>query len=282
LHGGAEWPGGGLDPQTNILYIPYNRIPWILRSYFSVENSGNQVIDEFLNKNQQLKSCVECHGVRLAGGWDGEYVGADYMPPLIGLTKKYKFGTFVNPDYFKWVHKYSKAQADNPINKLSVNDLRKIWTVFSDLDNKLTSENKININGFWQFLLVSHGQPASKPPWGGLVAIDLNQKKIVWNKPLGSTDTSSDTGDMNFGGVAIAGSDVMFATGTRDRMIRAYLKSSGTLVWSAKLPHAGSAPPLLYNHGGCNYILINATGGLFIGYDKGKEIVALSEDRCIR
>jgi quinoprotein glucose dehydrogenase len=204
------------------------------------------------------------------------------MPPLIGLTKKYKFGTFVNPVYFKWVHKYSKVKTDNPINKLSIDDLKNIWASFANLDNNLTAKNKTSISGFWQFLLDSHGQPASKSPWGGLVAIDLNQKKIVWNKPLGSTGTGSDTGDMNFGGVAIAGSDVMFATGSRDRMIRAYLKANGTLIWSAKLPHAGSAPPLLYKHGDCNYILVNATGGLFVGYDKGDEIVVLTEDRCVR
>lgn len=36
LHGGAEWPGGSIDfsAKTPSLVVPYNRDPWILRTYY--------------------------------------------------------------------------------------------------------------------------------------------------------------------------------------------------------------------------------------------------------
>ena len=40
LHGGAEWPGMSVDPESGIMVVPSNKYPWILRaSYFDKDES---------------------------------------------------------------------------------------------------------------------------------------------------------------------------------------------------------------------------------------------------
>ena len=47
---------------------------------------------------------------------------------------------------------------------------------------------------------------------------------------------------------------------TRDAKIRAFDKSTGAELWSAKLPWVGSAPPATYAVNGRQYVVIASTG----------------------
>ena len=42
LHGGAQWPGGAIDPHKHELFIPTNNRPWKLRLYLQSMEQPNK------------------------------------------------------------------------------------------------------------------------------------------------------------------------------------------------------------------------------------------------
>ena len=112
-----------------------------------------------------------------------------------------------------------------------------------------------------------NGFPASKPPWGTLTALNLNNGKIIWQTPFGEFDYLSDigqkkTGTPNFGGATGTAGNLIFATGTMDKKVRAFDSNTGEEVWSYKLPYIGSNPPTIFSYKNEQYILITSTGSL--------------------
>ena len=112
-----------------------------------------------------------------------------------------------------------------------------------------------------------NGFPASKPPWGTLTALNLNNGKIIWQTPFGEFDNLSDidqkkTGTPNFGGATGTAGNLIFATGTMDKKVRAFDSKTGEEVWSYKLPYIGSNPPTIFSYKNEQYILITSTGSL--------------------
>ena len=110
-----------------------------------------------------------------------------------------------------------------------------------------------------------NGYPAIKPPWGTLNAIDLNIGEIVWQVPLGEYDELtklgfSKTGTENYGGATGTAGNLIFATGTLDKKIRAFNSNNGEEVWSYQLEYVGSGPPSIYSINDEQYIVVASTG----------------------
>ena len=129
-------------------------------------------------------------------------------------------------------------------------------------------------NRFKRFL-TQENLPASKPPWGTLSAINLNNREIIWQVPFGNYDNINlpdfpITGTENFGGATATASGIVFASGTLDKKIRAFNSLNGREIWSYILPNVGSAPPTIYQIENDQYVFIPATGGntLSGGYPK--------------
>ena len=125
---------------------------------------------------------------------------------------------------------------------------------------------KHNYRNKFKRFLTKNKYPASKPPWGTLSAIDLNNQKIIWQKPLGNYPEINETileptGTENFGGATATISGLIFVSGTLDKKIRAFNSFNGKELWSFKLPNAGSAPPTIYKYDGDQFVFIPATGG---------------------
>jgi quinoprotein glucose dehydrogenase len=156
---------------------------------------------------------------------------------------------------------------------ITADDLKSIYETIRQVDDKIENGAGMTIKTFFQVLLDPDGLPGSNPPWGLISAIDLDSGLIAWSRPFGEVYDNATArhyeGDRNFGGALITGAGLIFATGTTDEFARAFLLKSGQELWKAKLPAAGSAPPMTYSYGNCQYVLFTASGGKFVGF-KGR------------
>jgi quinoprotein glucose dehydrogenase len=104
------------------------------------------------------------------------------------------------------------------------------------------------------------------PPWGTLVAIDVRNAKMMYEKPLGyMLDTvryprAKEWGSLNLGGAMVTAGGLIFVAATRDNHLRAFQTETGNLLWEQKLPAGGQATPMSYVYKGKQYILIAAGG----------------------
>ena len=135
-----------------------------------------------------------------------------------------------------------------------------------------------------QPLLSPLGSPCSKPPWAALTAVDLANKKILWEVPLGSIekllpmkppwDMDLDLGTPGAGGPLVTAGGLVFIGYTLDDSMRAFDLKSGKVLWKTDLPAAGTAVPVTYEAGGTQYVVIAAGGHSMYGSTLGDSVVA--------
>ncbi len=147
------------------------------------------------------------------------------------------------------------------------------------IENKNDTKFKLPLyykyNSKFKRLKDADGYPGSKPPWGTITALNLNNGKIKWQIPFGEYEELSKkgipiTGTENYGGLTGTEAGLLFATGTLDKKFRILDAENGKELWSYKLPYIGSSPPVTYQIDEEQYILINATGSFSLkkGYPK--------------
>tara|TARA_Y100001970_G_scaffold290242_1_gene423185 strand:- start:382 stop:2391 length:2010 start_codon:yes stop_codon:yes gene_type:complete len=142
----------------------------------------------------------------------------------------------------------------------SNNMARIIWS------KKQKEKYKYYVYPFFQEILKDqNGYPGSKPPWGNITAIDLNNGKTIWQIPFGEYDELKEkgipiTGQSNMGGITGTAGNLIFATGTLDKKLRAFDSRNGREIWSYQLPYSGSSPPTIYEYNGEQYVLVTSTG----------------------
>ncbi|MGH8145658.1 MAG: membrane-bound PQQ-dependent dehydrogenase, glucose/quinate/shikimate family [Rhodanobacteraceae bacterium] len=136
--------------------------------------------------------------------------------------------------------------------------------------------------------------PCNPPPWGKLVAIDLVTRKIIWERPLGTTRDNGpwhipfnfpmQTGVFNIGGNLITRGGLIFVGATSDDFIRAFDERTGQRLWQARLPAGGQATPMTYKVNGRQYIAIAAGGHGGLGTKTGDDIMvyALPQNTAAR
>ena len=122
--------------------------------------------------------------------------------------------------------------------------------------------------------------PCTQPPYGLISAVDLNSRKLLWQKPFG---TARDSGPLllttglpiplgvpNIGGSVTTGSGLVFIGATQEHMIRAYDARTGRELWKGRLPAGGNATPMTYwsAKSGRQFVVIAAGGhgGILSGY----------------
>jgi quinoprotein glucose dehydrogenase len=265
LHGGAEWPGGAVDPTRGVIYVPSNQIPWLIRTQYAdvkaTAKSGADVPGDALYKGK----CAQCHGQARGGSYQWEGDGDGYVPALTGITVIRRRDQLESAAYFAEQHEGSEAGAVTP------EELKTLYAYFAALDKRSDAQRSFALNAFWQLVLDDRGNPASTPPWGLLTALDLNTGRKVWQVPFGEApglgpNGTSVRGLLNFGGVAATAGGLLFATGTTDNKLRAYDAATGAELWSYQLPAAGSTFPTIYSVNGTQYVAVVATGGSFKGF----------------
>ena len=135
-------------------------------------------------------------------------------------------------------------------------------------------------------LLSPLATPCNEPPYGKMFAIDLVTRKIVWERPIGS---SRDTGPFNipsllplgmgmpnFGGSLATASGLAFIGATQDTSFRAFDSATGRQMWQRRLPAGGQSNPMTYLSptSGRQFVVIAAGGHVLSQSKLGDAIVA--------
>lgn len=271
FHGGAEWTGGCANPRNGRIFVSSNELPWFL-TLNEVKGNATEAEELLESPGRRIyeNTCAACHG--------NNREGLAVNPPLklvgqrlseSGIKKVIREGRNLMP----------------AMSFLSDADLDDLVDYLIRADEKNTTEEKTerpnySFNGYVK-LLDQEGYPGCKPPWGTLNCLDLNTGKLVWQVPLGEYENLIEqgipiTGTENFGGPSMTASGLVFCSGTRDKMIRAFDAETGEELWKHELPCHGSGPPTIYQIDGKPYVVISATGGGKLGKPVGDTFVAFS------
>jgi quinoprotein glucose dehydrogenase len=262
LDGGAEWGGAGFDPETGLLYINANEIPWVIS--IAERKMPTSKKQNYLDAGTRLyqSNCMACHGPDKKGS--GNY------PSLLGVEKKYndqQFSQLVStgrrmmPAFRQLTDEEKNALASfildiKSTQKKEFAEPPKPVDSFRNLPYTITGYNKF---------VSKEGYPAIKPPWGTLNAVNLNTGEIEWRIPFGEYPEFKQkgiiTGTENYGGPIVTAGGILFIAATKDGKLRAFNKRTGKLLWETKLPAPGFATPSLYELNGKEYLVIACGGG---------------------
>jgi quinoprotein glucose dehydrogenase len=259
--GGAEWGGSAFDPDTGLLYVNANEMPWIVKL---IPNDDTSLYNS---------KCATCHREDRKGSPSApslERVGDRHTKDEISAIIRQGTG---------------RMPAFPDMGARNISDVADFLITGRDkgADPKLKNDPswlKYRSDGESIFL-DPDGYPAVTPPWGTLSAIDLNAGTIRWQIPLGEFPALAakglkNTGSDNYGGPVVTASGLVFIAATNfDRKFRAFDKLTGALLWEATLPAAGNATPSIYAIDGREYVVIVCGGGKN-GAPSGSSIVAFA------
>lgn len=259
--GGAEWGGAAFDPDSALLYVNANEMPWIVRLIPNNDTSLYNV------------NCATCHRA--------DRKGSPAAPSLENIGERRsreEIATVIREGT-------GRMPAFPDMGGRNIADLVDFLITGRDkgADPAVTSDPswlKYRIDGETLFR-DPDGYPPITPPWGTLSAIDLNAGTIRWQIPLGEypelvAKGMANTGSDNYGGPLVTAGGVLFIGATNfDKKFRAFDKATGKLLWQTTLPAAGNATPSTYMIDGRQYVVIVCGGGKN-GAPSGSSIVAFT------
>jgi quinoprotein glucose dehydrogenase len=124
--------------------------------------------------------------------------------------------------------------------------------------------------------------PCSAPPFGELVAVDVNRGEIAWKVPIGFVDSLKarnidHTGALNIGGSIATAGGILFIGATTDRRFRAFDSRDGKQLWETELEASAHSVPMTFlGKDGRQYVVVAAGGGSYLGSSPGTKIVAFA------
>ena len=116
--------------------------------------------------------------------------------------------------------------------------------------------------------LVHDGLPCLAPPWSTLVAVDLDEGIIRWERPAGTVPA------VNSGGPMVTAGGVVFLATSSEKRLRAYDGAGGNELWTRELPAGAHSTPMGYRHDGMDYVVVTAGGSLAAGSGRGDHVIA--------
>lgn len=261
VDGGAEWGGAAFDPETGLLFVNANEMPWIVRL---IPNDDTSLYNA---------KCAACHRT--------DRSGTPAAPSLLDIGARKTREQLI--DVIR--HGTGRMPGHPDLGTKNTNDLVEFLITGKDRGadpdlKKQPTYLKYRSDGetLWRD---PDGYPPLTPPWGTLNAIDLNAGTIRWQIPFGEypelvAKGLRNTGSDNYGGPVVTASGLVFIGATNfDRKFHAYDKLTGKLLWETTLPAAGNATPSIYAIDGREFIVI-ACGGGKNGAPSGSTIVAFA------
>ena len=113
----------------------------------------------------------------------------------------------------------------------------------------------------------SNGLPAISPPWGQLVAYDLNEGTIAWRAPLGTVRALAakgikDTGNaqrLHRNGPVVTAGGLIFIGTNADATVWAFDKDTGKILWERQLDANPEGMAAVYEVAGRQYVAFCAS-----------------------
>ena len=261
VDGGAEWGGGAFDPDTGLLYVNANEMPWIMRL---IPNTDTALYGS---------KCASCHRSDRTGG--------PQAPSLVDVGKR------MSRDDIAGIIRTGTGRMPGfpDMGAKNIGDVVEFLVTGKDQANDpaiASDPNRLKYRNDGEVLWRDpDGYPPITPPWGTLSALDLNAGTMKWQKPLGEypelvAKGIKDTGSDNYGGPVVTAGGLLFIAATNfDKKLRAFDKLTGALLWETVLPFAGNATPSTYMLDGKQYVVI-ACGGGKNGAPSGSTLVAFA------
>lgn len=277
MDGGGEWGGAAFDPESGLLYVNANDVPFWLQMVETPDVNGAAGI----GRAAYVTTCAMCHG--LDRGGDGAGVpGLAGLYDRLGPLEVYRVvrdGRGRMPGFGGML---PVAAMPPLLWYLARPDAADAATPHPPRDER---ERKLGfflryMNVGWQKFLDPEGYPAVEPPWGTLTAIDLAAGELVWQVPLGEVPELAaqglrGTGAENYGGPVVTAGGLVFIAAALDAKLRAFDKRTGELLFEHALPAAGFATPAVYEAGGRQFVVVAAGGGK-LGRPSGDRYVAFA------
>ncbi|MES2624684.1 MAG: pyrroloquinoline quinone-dependent dehydrogenase [Pseudomonadota bacterium] len=122
-----------------------------------------------------------------------------------------------------------------------------------------------------RILLSPSGLPCTPPPWGSLVAVDLQTGGVLWDVPLGAitqpftqefvAQIKEEWGSINLGGPIVTAGGIVFIGASLDSSLHAYDIETGRELWRGVLPASARATPMSYELASGEQFVVIAVGG---------------------
>ncbi len=124
-------------------------------------------------------------------------------------------------------------------------------------------------------LLAHEGVPCNKPPWGSLVALDLNAGEIRWTAPS-TSGIDGLPGLAGFGPPLVTAGGLVFHAGTPELRLRAHDSDTGALITTFDLPAGLHAGPISYKlrRDGKQFLVIAPGGHVGLESRLGDYVIA--------
>lgn len=127
-----------------------------------------------------------------------------------------------------------------------------------------------------EWLVAPDRQPCNAPPWGALVAFDLNTGTLRWQTAIGSMSNGWPEGSINLGGPIATAGGLTFTAATLDPYLRAFDSATGKQLWQAELPASAHSTPMTYEWNGKQYLVICAGGHGKMKSKMGDSVIAFT------
>lgn len=118
--------------------------------------------------------------------------------------------------------------------------------------------------------------PCNAPPWGALVAFDVETGKPRWQAAYGAFGDGAPTGSPGLGGPIATAAGLIFTASSFDPHLRAFDSDTGKELWSAELPASAQSTPMTYEWNGKQYVVICAGGHGKLKTKTGDSVVAFT------
>jgi quinoprotein glucose dehydrogenase len=123
--------------------------------------------------------------------------------------------------------------------------------------------------------------PCQAPPWGEMVALNVNTGEYAWRVPLGVIPELEakglHTGTMNMGGSVSTAGGLVFISATTDHRFRAFDAKTGKILWETELESGAYVSPVTYQgKDGKQYVAIVATGGGYYDRVTGDSVISFA------